>query len=162
MKYALYRILLVLAVLVPLALPVSGLVPYPAVSLRFGEIAGFLYLTVAFIVPAISLSIMTYMLRNKPHRGKEAFDAITNILASYDKAGTFYTRLYVACFNLALMVLALGNELYALAICLAGSLAAMMLSYGLAERARDTYIMQGKAHKSASPTGHYGLRRNGS
>ena len=157
MKTALYRCLLVLLVLVPLALPVTGLVPYPAVALRFGEIAGFIYLTLAFIVPAASLGIMTHTLRNNPKRGKEAFETLSSTLAAYDKAGTFYARLFVACFNLSLMVLALGNELYAMALCLTGALAALMIAYGLGERARDVYIMQGKAHKNTSAvTGHYG------
>lgn len=161
MKTVLYRVLLVLAVLVPLALPATGLVPYPAAFLRFGEVAGFLYLTLAFVVPAASLALMTYYLKNKPNRGKEAFDTVSRTLSLY-AVGTFYTRLFVAVFNLALMVLALGNGLYVLAICLAGALAALMLAYGLAERARDVYIMQGKAHKNTSnPTGHYGTRRPG-
>lgn len=162
MKTVLYRILLVLAVLVPLALPVTGLVPYPAIALRFGEIAGFIYLTLAFIVPAASLGLMTHYLRNKPNRGKEAFETLSSTLAAYDKAGTFYSRLFVAAFNLSLMLLALGNELYALASCLAGSLAALMLAYGMGERARDVYIMQGKAHANTSgPVGSCGARRSG-
>lgn len=164
MGTVIYRILLVLAILVPIALSqVTGVLTAPeaAVSLRVGEVLAFVYVALAFVVPAGRIGYMAHVIESKPLKAGDACDTVSGLLSKYD-AMPFGTRVFAGAFNVALLILALGAELYTVAVCLVASIAALMLAIGLAERATDKRKTEdSKLRPRRGPASAYGTHRPG-
>lgn len=164
MGTVIYRVLLVLAILVPIALSqVTGALAAPeaAVSLRVGEVLAFVYVALAFVVPAGCIGYMAYVIESKPIKAKEACEFFAGLFAKYD-AAPFGARLFACAFSFALLILALSAELYAVAVCLVASIAALAIAIGLAERAVDKRKAEdSKLRSRRGPASAYGTHRPG-
>lgn len=135
---SIYRVLLVLVILLPLAISAfpdhSAGLAASGVG-RIGEVGGFIYVVLALVVPSVALAIMT----QKVKAGScDAAAATLKTLDQFD-AGTVYTKMFTGSFLFLIVVLALAAGLHSLALVTVLSLFAIAISYGIAERALERY-----------------------
>lgn len=154
MMTSIYRVLLVLVILVPLAISAfpdhaSGLAS-SGIG-RIGEVGGFIYVVLALVVPSVALAIMT----QKVKAGSS--DAATAVLRALDQldTGTVYTKMFTGLFLFAIVVLALSAGLHELALVTVLSLFALAIAYGIADRALDRYYGENPARRPREKRGEF-------
>lgn len=153
-----WRILLVLVILAPLAaaqLPSNYLAEAARKALQtWGVLALNVFSVVAYVIPAVALFVLAKV-SVKPRYPDEAYQTLKGLLDQY-KVMSCWAGVYVASFSGAAVVLTLAGRLYATALVYVLAMVGLILAIGVGEKAVRRRLLI-----SAQLTPPTGTRRQG-